>query len=414
MTNLCVWQDLLEFSSAFAFASTDEGVSESDQLGLEECLSNDLDDGAALVAILQPTEQDGLGDTDEAASSLPAHLSPVTSPISIGEIFLTTGENMVSRGDGFVSTTAVGSLPSICPRGVLLVSGSWYFEVVVAVEGVGAVGWATPEYAGNSAAAEGLGDDANSWALRSDGQRSHARNQEPFGQVWCVGDVIGCALVISNGAVSMQFSYNGNEMQVAFEIEQLELGFTPFLTFDSSFSAQVNWGNRAFSRPVPAAHQSVQHWIRRRIEFLVARGAHLHNRLGKVVPTTGDSNARIEDLEDGQFIFYSERAGSGQTAFPSVKLDGVVLTSGCWYYECTVVATEHGATQLGWADLQFIGSNREGVGVGDDKWSWAYDGDRTCLWSGQYRVFGEGSISWGKQWENGDVVGICVICCSIH
>ena len=64
--------------------------------------------------------------------------------------------------------------------------------------------------------------------------------------------------------------------------------------------------------------------------------------------------------------------------------------------------------------VQFIGSNREGVGVGDDKWSWAYDGDRTCLWSGQYRVFGEGSISWGKQWENGDVVGICVICCSIH
>ena len=126
MTNLCVWQDLLEFSSAFAFASTDEGVSESDQLGLEECLSNNLDDGAALVAILQPKEKDWLGDTDEAASSLPAHLSPVTSPISIGEIFLTTGENMVSRGDGFVSTTAVGSLPSVCPRGVLLVSGSWY------------------------------------------------------------------------------------------------------------------------------------------------------------------------------------------------------------------------------------------------------------------------------------------------
>ena len=66
--------------------------------------------------------------------------------------------------------------------------------------------------------------------------------------------------------------------------------------------------------------------------------------------------------------------------------------------------TEHKATQLGWADLEFIGSNREGVGVGDDKWSWAFDGDRTCLWHGQCS---DGFMNWGKQWENGDVVGVC-------
>ena len=83
------------------------------------------------------------------------------------------------------------------------------------------------------------------------------------------------------------------------------------------------------------------------------------------------------------------------------------LCSGKWYYECTVIQTEHCATQLGWADLEFIGSNREGVGVGDDKRSWAYDGDRKCLWSGEFRATGPGHMSWGKQWENGDVVGTC-------
>jgi len=105
-------------------------------------------------------------------------------------------------------------------------------------------------------------------------------------------------------------------------------------------------------------------------------------------------------------LIYSE--GTATHVFPSVKLDGVVLTAGKWYYECTVIQTEHRATQLGWADLEFIGSNREGVGVGDDKWSWAYDGDRTCLWSGEFRATGEGHMSWGKQWENGDVVGVLV------
>ena len=77
---------------------------------------------------------------------------------------------------------------------------------------------------------------------------------------------------------------------------------------------------------MPPAHESVHHWIRKRIEFLVAKTAHDYKKLGELVPTTGDSMAKIDLQKDGQYLIYSE--GTATHVFPSVKLDGVVLTAG--------------------------------------------------------------------------------------
>ena len=49
--------------------------------------------------------------------------------------------------------------------------------------------------------------------------------------------------------------------------------------------------------------------------------------------------------------------------FPSVRLAGVVLTQGKWYYELTVIKPGR-AVQVGWADLEFSGSSANDVGVG--------------------------------------------------
>jgi hypothetical protein len=54
--------------------------------------------------------------------------------------------------------------------------------------------------------------------------------------------------------------------------------------------------------------------------------------------------------------------------------------------------------QIGWVDLDFVGSVKEGVGVGDDKHSWGYDGNRVILWY-------NGQRGWGQHWKTGDTIG---------
>ena len=51
-----------------------------------------------------------------------------TSASSIGELFLSGGGMAVFHADGRITTRA-GFRPSVAPRGVLLTSGAWYFEI---------------------------------------------------------------------------------------------------------------------------------------------------------------------------------------------------------------------------------------------------------------------------------------------
>ena len=57
--------------------------------------------------------------------------------------------------------------------------------------------------------------------------------------------------------------------------------------------------------------------------------------------------------------------------------------------------------QFGWVDLDFVGSTKDGVGVGDDKHSWGYDGYRVMLWF-------NGQHGYGARWHTGDVIGCAV------
>jgi hypothetical protein len=89
----------------------------------------------------------------------------------------------------------------------------------------------------------------------------------------------------------------------------------------------------------------------------------------------------------------------GAGVFPSIGFPQVMLRSGVWYYEVTVLTA--GVMQIGWADASFEGSALRGNGVGDDANSWAYDGCRQYRWHGT-------SDSWGTLWKPGDVVGCLV------
>jgi hypothetical protein len=92
-------------------------------------------------------------------------------------------------------------------------------------------------------------------------------------------------------------------------------------------------------------------------------------------------------------ICHMSNANSG---FPSVGCRRFPAKTGKWYYEATVITA--GCCQIGWSNSGFMGHADNGQGVGDDAFSWAFDGWRTYIWH-------ETCAEWGAKWAPGDVVG---------
>ena len=79
----------------------------------------------------------------------------------------------------------------------------------------------------------------------------------------------------------------------------------------------------------------------------------------------------------------------------------VPLISGKFYYEIEVL-TMGLALQFGWATEGFERlEGFSGNGVGDDTYSWGFDGDRIVKWNG-------GGQPFGKVWVAGDVLGLAI------
>ena len=57
--------------------------------------------------------------------------------------------------------------------------------------------------------------------------------------------------------------------------------------------------------------------------------------------------------------------------------------------------------QIGWASPHFRPAPGEGLGVGDDAHSWAFDGLRRRFWHGAFQRYGTG-------WRQGDVLGVAL------
>ena len=84
-------------------------------------------------------------------------------------------------------------------------------------------------------------------------------------------------------------------------------------------------------------------------------------------------------------------------AFPTFIVDNLQLTEGKWYY-CVRLPLA-GVVQIGWATNGFAPSG--GSGVGDDRYSWSYDGSRDVLFyeQGFYGAFDD------IRWKENDVCG---------
>lgn len=243
---------------------------------------------------------------------------------------------------------------------------------------------------------------------------------------------------VRNSATIQAGSDNWNEGSSPTElITTSTLDFTggiyPFIRTNASALFQLNDGGMPFSSlfgNMPIGCHSLFHWIRReqernyvchreslgtfgRISFMsggqqleVVKRSHGAVSGSSSTASPGKNSISSDTADDDHVwelmppkdVHKASKKSEYRSSFPTIFLDGVLLTQGQWYYEVTC-GCKNVAVQLGWSDLVSLQSNDCGLGVGDDKHSWAIDGDRRCLWHID-------SIAYGKEWKIGDVCGI--------
>ncbi len=91
--------------------------------------------------------------------------------------------------------------------------------------------------------------------------------------------------------------------------------------------------------------------------------------------------------------------------FPSVS-GNKYFTAGKYYYE--VMLRQEGSgkmvAQIGWATPGFKPDEFKGAGVGDDPFSFAYDGGRVRKWhNGRWSAYGD-----SQKWASEDIIGCAV------
>jgi len=310
--------------------------------------------------------------------------------------------------DSIVRTTGKDS-PLITFQGISVTRGKHYYEIEIVQSGVGFVGWGDERFAGNQ-----VGDDDHSFAMAGHlGQLWVSGKELSSGEKsslpkWEAGDVLYCMIDAADCIIS--FTLNG-EWEKAVSLSPSSCptlssarSFSPLISFDESLVFKLNSGQYRPKYPVPSGtgYRSLSRWVRHKMAEMYA--AEAAPRFGNLVPHSAKQEVTIEKWTVRPDAQFAERVKEGaseemRSIFPSVRLGGVLLTSGKWYYEVGVL--NPGVGQLGWVDVEFWAASREGVGVGDDKHSWAYDGNRRCKWHAQKE------IKWGgkQSWKYGDVIG---------
>ncbi|CAF3688992.1 unnamed protein product [Rotaria sp. Silwood1] len=86
-------------------------------------------------------------------------------------------------------------------------------------------------------------------------------------------------------------------------------------------------------------------------------------------------------------------------SFPSFIVENLELNEGNWYY-CVKLPLA-GLIQIGWATTGFTPKTNEGIGIGDDKYSWSFDGSRGTLYGDQEFQF----LPTNIRWKENDVCG---------
>lgn len=112
-------------------------------------------------------------------------------------------------------------------------------------------------------------------------------------------------------------------------------------------------------------------------------------------------NVMLNDKDVSEYLKISPdglEARSDAPSFESVRCTYSV-DRGVWFYEVTVVTS--GVMQIGWATKNSKFLNHDGFGIGDDEYSFSYDGCRQLLW---YQA--QSHSHSHPSWKEGDILGL--------
>ncbi|CAF1467840.1 unnamed protein product [Rotaria sp. Silwood1] len=85
--------------------------------------------------------------------------------------------------------------------------------------------------------------------------------------------------------------------------------------------------------------------------------------------------------------------------FPTYIVDNIQVSEGKWYYCVKILVNNY--IQIGWATSEFVPQPDDARGIGDDKYSWSYDGSRGTLYNNGEFHFTSDDI----RWKENDVCG---------
>ncbi|KAG8642914.1 E3 ubiquitin-protein ligase RKP isoform X2 [Manihot esculenta] len=127
--------------------------------------------------------------------------------------------------------------------------GKWMYEVTLETSGIQQLGWATLSCPFTEH--KGVGDVDDSYAFDGKRVRKWNKEDEPYGQSWVAGDVIGCCIDLDHDEIL--FYRNGVSLGVAFHGIRKKgpgFGYYPALSLSQGECCELNFGARPFKYPI--------------------------------------------------------------------------------------------------------------------------------------------------------------------
>jgi ATP-dependent RNA helicase DDX1 len=128
--------------------------------------------------------------------------------------------------------------------------GKYYYEATVTDEGLCRVGWST------SLANLDVGTDKYGFGFGGTGKKSNSKQFDNYGEIFGIGDVIGCLLNLTDGEI--KFTKNDVDLGVAFCISDSlrDEAFYPAIVLKNA-EMSFNFGKESFKHSPPADYIAV-------------------------------------------------------------------------------------------------------------------------------------------------------------
>ena len=210
-----------------------ENLGDSDSSGDDddEDHSSDEEDDSDID---EQSEGSSAAAADPTADSQPRLTKPWTE--SVSPLRVISGKASINAETFEVSGLQNGGFASVGVKGVLLVTGKWYYEVVLDTAGCIQVGFGDSSFAGhcNAERGDGCGDSSSSFSF--DGWRRlrwHAMATE-WGCRWKEGDVVGCLLDLDERVLSFTLNGEGEHIGMGEAFSDMEFcgGLFPVVSFN--------------------------------------------------------------------------------------------------------------------------------------------------------------------------------------